>query len=40
MRIETYLISGMMFGMEFIHDYEGEKAIVVDLFVLRLMIFW
>jgi hypothetical protein len=40
MTIALHLISGMMLGIEFIPEYEDEKAIVIDIFVLRIMIFW
>jgi len=40
MEIDIYLISGMMFGIEFVPDYEGTKAMVVDLFIIRFMFFW
>ena len=45
MHIETYLIPGMMLGLEFVDHYEDDdmeaaKVLVVDFFVLRLMFFW
>jgi hypothetical protein len=43
MIIDLYLISGLMFGAEFVHlDGEDgiENGIVIDLFVLRIMFLW
>jgi hypothetical protein len=33
------LITGMMLGAEYVKD-EDEKFIVLDLFIVRVMIFW
>lgn len=43
MILDFYLISGLMFGAEFVQlDGEDglEKGIVIDLFVLRIMLLW
>jgi hypothetical protein len=40
MAIEFHLISGMMLGIEFISEMEECNALVIDLFVVRTMIFW
>lgn len=40
MTVVLHLISGMMLGIEFVSEYEDEKAVVIDIFVLRIMIFW
>jgi hypothetical protein len=40
MVIEFHLISGMMLGIEFVSEIEDCNALVIDLFVLRTMIFW
>lgn len=45
MHIEAHLISGMMLGIEFVDAYSDEdmeevKVLVLDIFIVRLMIFW
>jgi hypothetical protein len=40
MVIEFHLIPGMMLGIEFVSEIEDCNALVIDLFVLRTMIFW
>jgi hypothetical protein len=40
MQIELHFISGMMLGVEFVTEVEEFKAAVIDLFILRIMIFW
>jgi hypothetical protein len=38
--IDVYLISGLMFGIEYIPDYEGDQGIVIDFLFVRVTFLW
>jgi hypothetical protein len=40
MSILLHIIGGCMVGFEYVDDFEEEHCIVIDLFILRIMLFW
>ena len=39
--LDLYLISGIMLGAEYVSmPEEGYSAVVIDIFVVRLMVLW
>jgi hypothetical protein len=40
MTILLHIIGGCMVGFEYVDDFEEEHCIVIDLFILRIMVFW
>jgi hypothetical protein len=38
--VDIYFISGLMFGMEYIPDYEGDQGIVIDFLFVRVTFLW
>jgi hypothetical protein len=40
MSILLHIIGGCMVGFEYVDDFEEEHCVVIDLFILRVMVFW
>lgn len=38
--VSTYLIAGVMLGVEMQKTEDGEKVLVIDLLILRIMVFF